>query len=98
MSIREVPRENVDRLVSEELARFEERTPKSKELFERAAKSMPFGVASSFQAGDPYPIYLESGNGARVTDVDGNTYIDFHNGFGAIAAGHSHPKVRAAIE
>ena len=98
MSIREVPRANVEKLIEEELARFKERTPKSKELFERAEKSMPFGVASSFQAGDPYPIYLKEGKGSRVTDVDGNDYIDLHNGFGAMAAGHSHPKVQAAIE
>jgi glutamate-1-semialdehyde 2,1-aminomutase len=98
MSIREVPRENIDALLKQELETFEQRTPKSKALFERAAKSMPFGVASSFQAGDPYPIYLAEGHGSRVTDIDGNTYIDLHNGFGAMAAGHSHPKVRAAIE
>ena len=98
MSIREIPRENVEALLKEELALFEQRTPKSKALYERAAKSMPFGVASSFQAGDPYPIYLAEGQGSRVTDVDGNSYVDLHNGFGAMAAGHSHPKVRAAIE
>jgi glutamate-1-semialdehyde 2,1-aminomutase len=98
MSIREVPRENVETLLQEELALFEKRTPKSKALFERASKSMPFGVTSSFQAGDPYPIYLAEGHGSRVTDVDGNTYMDLHNGFGAMAAGHSHPAVRAAIE
>ena len=82
----------------EEVARFIERTPRSAALFERAAASMPFGVTSSFQAGDPHPIYLASGRGSNVTDVDGNTYVDFHNGFGAMAVGHSHPKVRAAIE
>ena len=98
MSVREIPRENVEKLLEEELALFEERTPKSKAMFERASKAMPFGVASSFQAGDPYPIYLASGQGSRVTDIDGNTYIDLHNGFGAMAAGHAHPKVRAAIE
>ena len=85
-------------LLAEEIERFTRRTPKSAALYERAAQAMPFGVASSFQAGDPYPIYLESGQGSRVTDVDGNTYIDYHNGFGAMAAGHAHPKVRAAIE
>ena len=98
MSIKQVSREHVEQLVSQEITRFKERTPKSEALFERAALSMPFGVASSFQAGDPYPVYLESGKGSRVTDIDGNTYIDFHNGFGAMAAGHAHPKVRAAIE
>ncbi|MGH2752071.1 MAG: aspartate aminotransferase family protein [Actinomycetota bacterium] len=59
---------------------------------------MPFGVASSFQAGDPYPIYMASGKGSNITDVDGNTYVDYHNGFGAMAVGHAHPTVREAIE
>jgi glutamate-1-semialdehyde 2,1-aminomutase len=81
-----------------ELERFEQRTARSKELYERASESMPFGVTSSFQAGDPYPIYLASGLGSKVTDVDGNHYIDYHNGFGSMAVGHAHPKIREAIE
>ncbi|HEX2296131.1 MAG TPA: aspartate aminotransferase family protein [Actinomycetota bacterium] len=87
-----------EEILRAETARFEERTPRSRALFERAAASMPFGVASSFQAGDPYPIYLTSGRGSRVTDVDGHEYVDYHNGFGTMAAGHAHPRVRAAIE
>ncbi|HYP25002.1 MAG TPA: aspartate aminotransferase family protein, partial [Actinomycetota bacterium] len=50
-----------DEILRAETARFEERTPRSRELYDRAAASMPFGVASSFQAGDPYPIYLTGG-------------------------------------
>jgi glutamate-1-semialdehyde 2,1-aminomutase len=73
-------------------------TPASRQLFERARKSLPLGVASSFQAGDPYPIYLAEGSGAEVRDVDGRTYVDFHNGFGSTAVGHAHPAVVAAIE
>ncbi|HEX2050708.1 MAG TPA: glutamate-1-semialdehyde 2,1-aminomutase [Actinomycetota bacterium] len=90
--------ERARRLLDDELARYEARTPASLELYERARRSLPFGVASSFQAGDPYPIYLVSGAGSRVTDVDGNDYVDYHNGFGTMVVGHSHPKVRAAIE
>ena len=98
MATQQVRNDAVEALLAEELQRFIERTPESKKLFERASKSMPFGVASSFQAGDPYPIYLKSGKGSRVTDVDDNTYIDLHNGFGAMAAGHAYPAVKAAIE
>ena len=81
----------------EEVARFEDRTPRSKSLYERAERSMPFGVTSSFQAGDPYPIYLSSGKGSNVIDVDENTYIDYHNGFGSMVVGHAHPVVTEAI-
>ena len=94
---REIDR-RADELTDKERRRFEERTPKSLALYERAERSMPFGVTSSFQAGDPYPIYLAGGRGSRVTDIDGNSYVDYHNGFGSMVAGHSHPKVRAAIE
>ncbi len=98
MATKEVQAETLRVLVEEERSRFLERTPASKAMFDRAAKVMPFGVASSFQAGDPYPIYLREGRGSRVIDLDDNSYVDFHNGFGTMAVGHAHPKVRAAIE
>ena len=85
-------------VLDQEVAAYEERTPKSRSLYERAEQAMPFGVASSFQAGDPYPIYLERGRGSHVWDVDGNSYVDYHNGFGSMIVGHAHPKVRSAIE
>lgn len=82
----------------QEVARFKRRTPKSSALYQRALRSMPFGVTSSFQVGDPYPIYLDSGAGSQVTDVDGNSYVDFHNGFGSMVVGHAHPVVTEAIQ
>lgn len=88
---------SAERITSEEVAGFEAKTPKSKALYERAEESMPFGVTSSFQVGDPYPIYLASGKGSSITDVDGNTYIDYHNGFGSMVVGHAHPLVTEAI-
>jgi glutamate-1-semialdehyde 2,1-aminomutase len=59
---------------------------------------MPGGVPSSFQANDPWPIYLERGAGTRVWDVDGNEYVDFHNGFGVMCIGHANPAVGAAVK
>ena len=59
---------------------------------------MPQGVPSSFQAWEPYPVYLREGKGSSVWDVDGNEYLDFHNGFGSMVVGHAHPKVAEAIE
>jgi glutamate-1-semialdehyde 2,1-aminomutase len=85
-------------IVKQEAATLAERTPRSAELYERAIGSLPLGVVSSFQANDPYPIYLSDGSGATVRDVDGNAYIDFHNGFGTMIVGHAHPKVVEAIE
>jgi glutamate-1-semialdehyde 2,1-aminomutase len=85
-------------IAARELARYEERTRASAALYERARGVMPMGVASSFQAGDPYPIYLERATGSRVWDVDGHEYVDFHGGFGVNLVGHAHPKVVEAIE
>jgi glutamate-1-semialdehyde 2,1-aminomutase len=55
------------------------------------------GVASSYQLRDPWPIYLERGEGPRVWDVDGNEMFDFHNGFGSMIQGHAHPAIGRAV-
>ena len=94
---------DLDRLKARaaEIARKEtkillDRTPGSKALHERAVKSLPAGVASNFQVGDPYPVYLERGKGAHVWDVDGHEYSDFHGGFGVNVVGHAHPRIGRA--
>jgi len=84
-------------IAEQERERLLERTPGSKALFERAVRSMPNGVASNFQAGDPYPVYLARGRGSKVWDVDGTEYVDFHGGFGVNVVGHAHPKIVEAI-
>jgi glutamate-1-semialdehyde 2,1-aminomutase len=43
-------------------------------------------------------VYLERGQGAKVWDVDGNEYVDFHNGFGVMCVGHANPVVAAAVK
>jgi glutamate-1-semialdehyde 2,1-aminomutase len=73
-------------------------TPASKALHARALKSLPNGVTSNFQVGDPYPVYLEKGKGSSVWDVDGTEYKDFHGGFGVNVVGHAHPKIVEALE
>ena len=55
-------------------------------------------MPSSFQAYDPHPVVAKRAQAAWLEDVDGNHYVDFDMGFGALFAGHCHPKVRAAIE
>jgi glutamate-1-semialdehyde 2,1-aminomutase len=73
------------------------RTQASEQLYRRATKSLPNGVVSNFQTGDPYPVYLKHGKGSRVWDVDDNEYTDFHGGFGVNVVGHAHPKIVEAI-
>ena len=85
-------------VAAREQEQFLERTPGSGELYRRAVRSMPLGVASSFQANDPYPIYLERGRGSRVWDVDGNEYRDFLGNYTSLILGHAHPEVVGAVE
>ncbi len=93
-----IDRERVAALTEREQAKLVERTPESKRRHERGLKVMPGGVPSSFQENDPWPVYLERGQGARVWDVDGHEYVDFHNGFGVMCIGHANPTVGAAVK
>jgi glutamate-1-semialdehyde 2,1-aminomutase len=84
-------------LVDQERERFALRTRASRELSERASGVLAGGVTSSFHGTDPWPVYIERGEGARIWDVDGNEYVDFHNGFSAMVQGHAHPAIVAAV-
>jgi glutamate-1-semialdehyde 2,1-aminomutase len=93
-----IDRSRIATLTERQMAKLAERTPASKQRYERAVKVMPNGVPSSFQENDPWPVYVERGEGTRVWDVDGNEYIDFHNGFGVMCIGHANPTVGAAVK
>jgi glutamate-1-semialdehyde 2,1-aminomutase len=77
---------------------YASRTAGSQRANARARKVLPLGVPSSFQAYDPYPIVVRRSEGAFMEDVDGNRYVDFDMGFGALFSGHGNPAVRAAVE
>ncbi len=85
-------------ITARELARYSERTRGSQVATERASKVLPLGVPSSFQAYQPHPIVVSSASGAQMIDVDGNRYVDYDMGFGALFAGHVHPLVRRAVD
>jgi glutamate-1-semialdehyde 2,1-aminomutase len=93
-----IDRARVRELTEREERRLNERTPGSEELFHRARKRLTGGVASSYQLHDPWPIYLERGEGQWVWDVDGNAMRDFHNAFGSMVQGHAHPAISRALE
>ncbi len=69
----------------------------SQELYQDAKKLMPGGVSSPVRAIDPYPFYIHSARGARVRDVDGNSYVDYCMGYGPLILGHAHPAVCAKV-
>src|SRR3954453_6755138 len=85
-------------ITKRELIAYSERTKGSQRATDRARLVLPMGVPSSFQAYDPHPIVVRRAQGSWMEDVDGNRYVDFDMGFGALFAGHMHPRVRAAVE
>jgi glutamate-1-semialdehyde 2,1-aminomutase len=93
----QIDRERIKELTEREEKILDERTGKSSEMYRRANRTLAAGVASSYQVRDPWPIYLESGDGPKVWDVDGNEMWDFHNGFGSMVQGHAHPAIGKAI-
>ncbi len=93
----QIDRERIRELTEREEAALNERTAGSGEVYGRAQEVLSGGVASSYQARDPWPIYLERGAGPVVWDVDGNEMLDFHNGFGSMVQGHAHPAIGRAI-
>ena len=93
----QIDKERVNELTAREAKRLEEATQGSRRLYERAHAVMPLGVPSSYQARDPWPIYVERGEGARVWDADGRQLWDFHNGFGSMVMGHAHPAIVKAV-
>ncbi|MCE3265456.1 MAG: Glutamate-semialdehyde -aminomutase 2 [Solirubrobacterales bacterium] len=93
-----IDRKRINKLTEQQMARFREHTPASAEYFDRARKVMPGGVPSSFQLNDPWPVYIDRGKGALVWDVDGEEYVDFHNGFGVMCIGHANPVVGEAVK
>jgi glutamate-1-semialdehyde 2,1-aminomutase len=93
----DIDRQKIKQLIEREEQALNERTKGSGEMYERARHSLSGGVASSYQLREPWPIYLERGNGPHVWDVDGNEFYDFHNGFGSMVQGHAHPAIGKAI-
>ncbi len=73
---------------------------KSEELFQRAIRLMPGGVNSpvrAFRAVGGEPVFLARGQGARVTSVDDDEYIDYVMSWGPLILGHCHPEVMESL-
>ncbi|MEK5216321.1 MULTISPECIES: glutamate-1-semialdehyde 2,1-aminomutase [Psychrobacillus] len=73
----------------------------SKQAFTEAKELMPGGVNSpvrAFKSVDMDPIFMESGKGAIIKDIDGNEYIDYVLSWGPLILGHTEPNVVKAIQ
>jgi glutamate-1-semialdehyde 2,1-aminomutase len=86
----------VDRSALEE--RFNVQLPSSKVLYDRACQVLPSGVTHDARYLTPFPPYIDRAFGSRKWDVDGNEYVDYWMGHGALLLGHAHPKLVQAIQ
>ncbi|WP_127586168.1 glutamate-1-semialdehyde 2,1-aminomutase [Paenibacillus koleovorans] len=74
---------------------------KSKAAFEAAKKVIPGGVNSpvrAFKSVGLTPAFIERGEGSRIYDIDGNSFLDYVGSWGPLIAGHAHPEVVEAIK
>jgi len=78
--------------------RFADLTPRSRELWARATRSLPGGNSRTTIFQEPYPVYFERGEGCRVVDADGVERIDFINNYTSLVLGHCHPRVVEAVQ
>src|SRR5215213_6918893 len=66
--------------------------PRSRDIIERKERVIADPLSLTF------PVVIERGDGATLTDVDGNTFIDFTGGVGCLNVGHAHPRVVEAAQ
>ena len=78
--------------------RFLEPESHSARLAARAREALPGGNSRTTVFAPPYPFYVRSGQGAYLTDVDGQTRLDYLNNYTSLLHGHAHPDVVAAAQ
>jgi glutamate-1-semialdehyde 2,1-aminomutase len=74
---------------------------KSIKAYQQAVNSIPGGVNSpvrAFKSVGSNPLFIESATGAKIKDIDGNSFIDYVGSWGPLIAGHAHPEVVKALQ
>ena len=77
---------------------FAEQRPRSRKLYAEVKKYVAGGVGHDLRHSPITPIYIDRARGARKWDVDGNEYLDYGMGNGALLLGHAHPVVLQAVQ
>ncbi len=92
-------RDRLDSLIRDERERFAEEHPRSRELFEEGRRTLLAGVPMSWMTKWPggHPIFAAEASGARITDVDGVSYVDLCLGDTGAMAGHAPEATAAAV-
>jgi glutamate-1-semialdehyde 2,1-aminomutase len=94
-----ISQDRVDAILQSETARFVKLHPRSRELHERAQKSMVGGVPMQWMVewAGAFPVFAKEARGVRIADVDGNEYLDFCLGDTGAMFGHSPEPVASAL-
>src|SRR5438309_1008550 len=87
----------MSQIVEQVSSQIEHESPASAALYEEACNYIPGGTSRLHNYFRPHPIYIRSGSGCRVTDVDGVERIDFLNNMTSLIHGHAHPAINAAL-
>lgn len=90
-----IPEDLTNSPIIEEYCR---KTPGSAQLAEQARKVFPSGITHDTRYIEPYGIYVNRAQGSHKWDVDGNEYVDYTGGHGALLLGHAHPALVEAVE
>ena len=89
---------DIDATLDAAKATFTAKRPKTHAMHERAAAVMPGGNTRTVLFTVPFPLRVEKGEGATITDVDGHSYLDLLGEYSAGIYGHSHPRIIAAAK
>ena len=84
--------------IERELSEYLAKTGRSRALHEDALAVMPGGNSRTTTFFDPYPFYIERGQGAHVIDADGNDRLDFNGNYTSLILGHAAPEVVKAAQ
>src|SRR5580765_946129 len=101
MAVREsidIDLDQVDQLITEQEATLEPKHRASIDYREIAGRHVAGGVASSWQDSPPHAIFVDRGERNHLWDIDGNEYVDYHLGYGAMVVGHAHPAIVEAVQ
>jgi len=71
--------------------------PGSAALYQESLQTFPSGVTHDVRFLQPFPIFIDRAQGSRKWDADGNEYVDYVMGHGALFMGHAHPEITAAV-
>ncbi len=94
-----IDRERLNHLLAREVQLFEEQHPRSRQLFDRAQAHLLGGVPMNWMVrwAGPYPVFVQAGEGAHFTDVDGQRYLDLCLGDTGAMTGHAPPATLEAL-